>query len=152
MSELAVVRVRGGIRVDYRILDALTKLNLRRKNACVLIPNTPTSLGMLKKAKDYITATFGEKYALEKPRGFKTKSKLAQEAHEAIRPTRLNPDLKTTEKLTINHKKLYSLIFNRAVSCQMKEAEIKIIKINIEGEKKYLFESVVEQVYILPSR
>ncbi|MBS3142106.1 uL30 family ribosomal protein [Candidatus Woesearchaeota archaeon] len=55
MSELAVVRVRGGIRVDYRILDALTKLNLRRKNACVILPNTPTSLGMLKKAKDYIT-------------------------------------------------------------------------------------------------
>ena len=104
------------------------------------------STGFVFKAKDYITATFGEKYALEKPRGFKTKSKLAQEAHEAIRPTRLNPDLKTTEKLTINHKKLYSLIFNRAVSCQMKEAEIKIIKINIEGEKKYLFESVVEQV------
>src|SRR3989339_169088 len=80
------------------------------------------STGFVFKAKDYITATFGEKYALEKPRGFKTKSKLAQEAHEAIRPTRLNPDLKTTEKLTINHKKLYSLIFNRAVSCQMKEA------------------------------
>ena len=39
------------------------------------------------KAKNYIAKTFGENYALEKPRGFKTKSKLAQEEHEAIRPT-----------------------------------------------------------------
>jgi len=98
------------------------------------------------KAKDYIRETFGENYALEKPRGFRTKSKMAQEAHEAIRPTRLNPNLKTTEKLTINHKKLYSLIFNRAVACQMKEAEIKVIKICIEGSKKYLFQSETEQV------
>lgn len=98
------------------------------------------------KAKDYIRETFGENYALEKPRGFRTKSKMAQEAHEAIRPTHLNPNVKTIEKLTSNHKKLYSLIFNRAVACQMREAEIKMIKINIEGYKKYLFISEVEQV------
>lgn len=98
------------------------------------------------KAKDYITETYGANYALEKPRGFKTRSRSAQEAHEAIRPTKLNPSVKTTEKLTINHKKLYGLIFNRAVACQMKEADIKTIKISIQGEKKYLFESNVEQI------
>jgi len=98
------------------------------------------------KAKDYIRETYGENYALEKPRGFKTKSKMAQEAHEAIRPTRLNPNLKTTEKLTTNYRKLYSLIFTRSVACQMKEAEIKVIKISIEGSKKYLFQSETEQV------
>ncbi|MBI5127766.1 type I DNA topoisomerase [Candidatus Roizmanbacteria bacterium] len=98
------------------------------------------------KAKDYITATYGEKYSLEKPRGFKTRSKMAQEAHEAIRPTKLAPNIKTTEKVTINHRRLYGLIFNRAVACQMKEAEIKMIKINITGAKKYLFVSEVEQV------
>lgn len=98
------------------------------------------------KAKDYIAEKFGQNYALEKPRGFKTRSKLAQEAHEAIRPTKLISELKTTEKLTINHKKLYGLIFNRAVASQMKEAEIRVIKITIQGEKKYLFESNTEQV------
>lgn len=98
------------------------------------------------KAKDYISEIFGKEYALDKPRGFKTRSKLAQEAHEAIRPTKLINSLKTTEKLTINHKKLYSLIFNRAVACQMKEAEINHIKIKISSKQKYLFESEIEQV------
>lgn len=98
------------------------------------------------KARDYIVKKFGLDYALEKPRSFKTKSKLAQEAHEAIRPTKLISNLKNNEKLTINHKKLYTLIFNRAVASQMKEAEIKTIKIKINGEKNYLFQSNVEQV------
>lgn len=104
------------------------------------------SSGFVFKAKDYIAATWGEKYALEKPRGFRTKSKMAQEAHEAIRPTKLNPALKTTEKLTVNHKRLYSLIFNRAVASQMKEADINVIKVTIAGTKGYLFEGQVEQV------
>lgn len=98
------------------------------------------------KAKDYIFDHYGESYALEKPRGFKTKSKLAQEAHEAIRPTRLDPNPDKKTKMTANHKKLYSLIFNRAVASQMKEAEIKTVKITIEGKKKYLLVSNYEQV------
>lgn len=98
------------------------------------------------KAKDYIVERYGKDYALDKPRSFKTKSKLAQEAHEAIRPTKLIADLKVSDKLTVNHKKLYSLIFNRAVASQMKEAEIKILKITIGGQKNYLFESQVEQI------
>lgn len=98
------------------------------------------------KAKDYIAEKFGKEYALEKPRGFKTKSKLAQEAHEAIRPTKLVQSLKSTGKLSISHKKLYSLIFNRAVASQMKEAEMKVFKISIESKKGYLFQTQKEQV------
>jgi len=97
------------------------------------------------KAKDYIATTYGAEYALDKPRGFRTKSKMAQEAHEAIRPTKLDP-LKNNDKLTVNHKKLYSIIFNRAVASQMKEAKINKYKLTIESNKKYLFESEVEQV------
>lgn len=41
------------------------------------------------RAKDYIIEKFGKEYALEKPRGYRTKSRMAQEAHEAIRPTKL---------------------------------------------------------------
>lgn len=103
------------------------------------------STGFVFKAKDYISKKYGEKYALEKPRGFKTKSKMAQEAHEAIRPTKLEANL-SADKLTVNHKKLYTIIFNRAVASQMKEAEINSIKVSIEGEKGYLFEGAVEQV------
>ncbi len=98
------------------------------------------------KAKDYIGKTYGAEYALEKPRFFKTRSRMAQEAHEAIRPTRLEPRPKTKRKLDSPSSKLYTLIFNRAVACQMKEAEINSMKIKIRGLKGYLFESAVEQV------
>jgi len=101
------------------------------------------------RAKDFIEATYGKEYALEKPRGYRTKSKSAQEAHEAIRPTKLTKDIKSVfgdKKLTINHKRLYTAIFNRAVSTQMKEAKIKTIKIYILSDKKYLFQSDTQKV------
>ena len=95
-------------------------------------------------AKDYIAENYGKKYALDKPRGFKTRSKSAQEAHEAIRPTKIDrgiEKLKNYKKLTINHRRLYQLIFNRALATQMKEAKVKQIKVFIKGEKGYLFET-----------
>lgn len=74
---------------------------------------------------------FGEKYV--EPRTYKSKSKSAQEAHEAIRPT--NPSkhsLGTTEE----QKKLYALIRARALASQMADAKMLRTKIiaNIEGE------------------
>ena len=96
------------------------------------------------RAKDYIAENYGKKYALDKPRGFKTRSKSAQEAHEAIRPTKIDrgiEKLKNYKKLTINHRRLYQLIFNRALATQMKEAKVKQIKVFIKGEKGYLFET-----------
>lgn len=102
------------------------------------------STGFVFKAKDYILEQFGKKYALEKPRGFKTRSKSAQEAHEAIRPTRLEktiPELAKEKKLSKNHMLIYELIFNRALATQMKEAEITQIKLIVEGKKGYEFES-----------
>ena len=101
------------------------------------------------KAKDYIKEVYGAEYALEKPRGYRTKSKLAQEAHEAIRPTKLIPalDKKIKDKrITKDHRNLYELIFRRAVATQMKEASIKQIKIFILGSLSYLFEANMQQV------
>lgn len=102
-------------------------------------------------AKEYIEKKFGKEYALEKPRGFRTRSKSAQEAHEAIRPTKLLEMKaafkgKKESKLTINHQRLYTLIFNRAIATQMKEAQIKTIKTEIISDKNYLFESEQQQV------
>ncbi|MEK7070633.1 MAG: type I DNA topoisomerase [Patescibacteria group bacterium] len=101
------------------------------------------------RAKDFIAETYGKEYALEKPRGFRTKSRSAQEAHEAIRPTKVErtPDnaLKT-KKLSKNHKMIYELVYNRALATQMAEAEVKIITVSIEGKKKYLFQSEYQQV------
>ena len=50
----------------------------------------------LQEAQQYLTKNLGEKYGLKQPRRFKTKSKGAQEAHEAIRPTEVvdKPDTK----------------------------------------------------------
>ena len=97
------------------------------------------------KAKDYIEKKFGQDYTLEKPRGYKTKSKLAQEAHEAIRPTRLE-EIDKKNGLTINHLKLYRLIFDRAVATQMKEAKIKMIKITIGSDLGNTFLSESQEV------
>ncbi len=100
-------------------------------------------------AKDYIVKAYGEEYALEKPRGYKTRSKNAQEAHEAIRPTKLDKTKKSTEtakKLSPQEKKLYELIFNRAIATQMKEAEVKQIKVSIKSGKGYEFESDFVQI------
>jgi DNA topoisomerase I, bacterial len=97
------------------------------------------------KAKDYIEKKFGQDYTLEKPRGYKTKSKLAQEAHEAIRPTRLE-EIDKKAGLTINHLKLYRLIFDRAVATQIKEAKIKMIKITIGSDLGNTFLSESQEV------
>ncbi|MFA5769968.1 MAG: type I DNA topoisomerase [Patescibacteria group bacterium] len=102
-------------------------------------------------AKEYIEKKFGKEYALEKPRGFRTRSRSAQEAHEAIRPTKLLEAKaafkgKKESKLTVNHQRLYTLIFNRAIATQMKEASIKTVKTEIVSNKNYLFESEQQQV------
>jgi len=102
-------------------------------------------------AKEYIEKKYGKEYALERPRGFRTRSRSAQEAHEAIRPTKLLEMKaafkgKKESKLTVNHQRLYTLIFNRAIATQMKEASIKTVKTKIVSDKNYLFESEQQQV------
>lgn len=81
----------------------------------------------LAKSKEVIVSEFGEKYS--KTRQFKTKSKGAQEAHEAIRPAYL--DNSTTPGNT-NEKKLYELIWKRTVASQMADAEIEKTTISID--------------------
>ncbi|MCX6730324.1 MAG: type I DNA topoisomerase, partial [Candidatus Roizmanbacteria bacterium] len=101
------------------------------------------------RAKDYIIEKFGKEYALEKPRGYRTKSRSAQEAHEAIRPTKLIEvdDLgKKKESLTVNHKKLYKLIFDRAVATQMKEAELKTVTFDLVSPEAHMFEASATKV------
>ncbi len=107
--------------------------------------STNLSSKFINSTKTYITKTYGADYAVADGRLFKTKSKVAQEAHEAIRPTALKPTIEIGD-LTNSHKKLYEMIFRRAVASQMKEAVIKTVKIKITGKKGYLFESSFEQV------
>lgn len=70
--------------------------------------------------RNYIKKTYGEKYLPENPHVYKTKSKRAQEAHEAIRPTKVASEFKVRGKrFALEAEKLYKLIWNRFVSSQM---------------------------------
>ncbi|PWU23225.1 type I DNA topoisomerase [Candidatus Cerribacteria bacterium 'Amazon FNV 2010 28 9'] len=74
-------------------------------------------------ARSYIGATYGEKYLPSSPRSFQTKSKNAQEAHEAIRPTEVTrTSVEGIGQLDEGHQKLYDLIWRRFLACQMSEA------------------------------
>lgn len=78
------------------------------------------------KAHEVITSEFGPEYALDAPRVFTKKSKGAQEAHEAIRPTdpARTPD-SVASFLEPSQLKLYRLIWSRMVASQMAEARLK---------------------------
>ena len=93
-------------------------------------------------ARDYIKKNYGEKYLEEKTRRFKTKSKSAQEAHEAIRPSLVEkfPD-DIQQFLSPRQYKLYKLIWERSVATQMKQAIMKSVNVSIENEDetKYTF-------------
>ncbi|MBI5077224.1 type I DNA topoisomerase [Candidatus Falkowbacteria bacterium] len=89
----------------------------------------------LSSCHNYIKEKFGADYASVTPRRFKTKSKGAQEAHEAIRPTHANfsPD-EIRQFLNDRQFKLYKLIWSRAVASQMKEAIISSTSVDINSE------------------
>ena len=97
--------------------------------------------------RKYIGEQIGKDYLPEKPRGFKTKTKGAQEAHEAIRPTfvgTVHSDLKN-KKFTEDHFKIYDLIWKRAVASQMKPAILDTQKIDITAGK-YGFSASAQQI------
>jgi DNA topoisomerase-1 len=77
-------------------------------------------------ARGHIKTVYGDKYLPEKPRVFASKSKNAQEAHEAIRVTDINVTgtdvLKAGKKMTNRHQQLYDLIWKRFVASQMEKA------------------------------
>ena len=54
-KQIAVIRIRGSIRVNKEIKDTLNMLRLYKRNYCVIISSTPSILGMLQKVKDYTT-------------------------------------------------------------------------------------------------
>ncbi len=79
----------------------------------------------LAQTRDYIAKKIGKEYLPSAARVFKTKSKVAQEAHEAIRPTNMSTtteELKKNEGLTRDHLRLYDLIWKRMLASQMAEA------------------------------
>lgn len=80
-------------------------------------------------AKESITSMYGAEYS--QPRNYKTKSKGAQEAHEAIRPTYIS---NTSIEGTANEKKLYTLIWKRTIASQMADARLEKTDVAISGD------------------
>ena len=73
----------------------------------------------LSAAHDYVKCTYGDSYALPKPRTFRSKSN-AQDGHEAIRPTMIDlSPMKLKDSLTSDQYKLYKLIWERFIASQM---------------------------------
>ncbi len=94
----------------------------------------------LKEAQSLIVTLFGQDYSLSKPRHFKNKSKNAQEAHEAIRPTYLSKTpAKMKKHLTPDQFKLYDLIWKRTMACQMTEALLDLTSVDISAGKGTTF-------------
>ena len=82
--------------------------------------------------REFIADKFGENNLPESPREYKTKSKNAQEAHEAIRPTSArNEPFKIKQHLGDDEFRLYSLIWKRTMACQMIHATLDTVAIDL---------------------
>ncbi|TVQ30605.1 MAG: type I DNA topoisomerase [Phycisphaeraceae bacterium] len=96
--------------------------------------STNVSQDAIDGARAYIKQTFGERYLPEKPTRYSSSNKAAQEAHEAIRPTSmLLPPDKIKGALKPDQLKLYTLIWNRFISCQMTPAQWDSTAVLIRG-------------------
>lgn len=94
--------------------------------------STNLSKQAVAKVRDFIGKEYGKDYLPEKPRFFKTKAKVAQEAHEAIRPTNLLEEFSLqNKKFQKDGKKLYDLIWRRFVACQMAAAVFDSTRIDV---------------------
>ncbi|MDR2905712.1 MAG: type I DNA topoisomerase [Helicobacteraceae bacterium] len=90
----------------------------------------------IKAAREAIGATYGDTYLSANERRYKTKSKGAQEAHEAIRPTNIafTPAI-AAKYLGRDELKLYALIYNRFLATQMSEAVFENVSAIFESDK-----------------
>ncbi|HEV2339917.1 MAG TPA: type I DNA topoisomerase [Patescibacteria group bacterium] len=109
--------------------------------------------------RNYIEKSFGKNYIPPSPNFYTTKQKLAQEAHEAIRPTRVEQSTEIVAgKLGRDFAKLYDLIWRRAVASQMNDALIESTTVFVnavdtamvsnQGEAKQL----IQQAQVLPAK
>jgi len=102
-------------------------------------------------AKKNIKEIFGPEFTLKNPRFYKTKSKSAQEAHEAIRPTEISRTPEQLKgKIEGDELKLYELIYKRTLATQMAEAKLKNTSVDLEiiskNKKSYIFRSTGQRV------
>ncbi len=116
-----------GVKTDQGIMGVITYMRTDSMNL---------AKEAVESAREYILNNYGEKYLPSKPKNYVTKAKGAQEAHEAIRPTMINFDSKMAgDYLSADELKLYRLIYNRFLACQMTEAELESQSLLFKGDK-----------------
>ena len=129
-----------------KIMMVLQKLYEKGLITYMRTDSTKLSKEALKALEEYIVDTFGKEY--HNLNTYSKKSKNAQEAHEAIRPTNIT---KTDINSNNDEKKMYKLISNRTIASQMSPAEITttFLQIDIDNIKENYFESNFEVIKFL---
>jgi len=98
-KKIAVVRIRGSVKLKKEIKDTLNMLRLYKQNNCIILNSTPSILGMLKKVQGYVTWGEIDDQTLEllkKERQEKTKTKKGKETDK--KTFRLHPPKKGFER------------------------------------------------------
>ena len=120
-----------GIKVD----DGTHGLITYMRTDSVALSDVATS-----EAREVICQLYDESYALKKPRVFKNKSKNAQEAHEAVRPTSIaRTPAQLKQFLTSDQFRLYELVWKRTVASQMTQAIFDATSVDISAGENYMF-------------
>ncbi len=102
--------------------------------------STRLSDDIIPQVREFIQDSYGKKYLPQSSRSFeKNNKKNVQDAHEAIRPTTLNhPPQKLKDFLDRDQFKLYQLIWQRFVACQMKSADVESTNVSVKADKYIL--------------
>jgi len=106
--------------------------------------STNVSAEAQQEARAYITERYGEMYLPDAPPQYKTRSKNAQEAHEAIRPTsvRRTPE-SVQEFLDASQLKLYTLVWKRFVASQMNAAVYDTVTVDVAAGERAALAQVI---------
>lgn len=92
----------------------------------------------LKEMRQFIKNNYGDEYLPPRPNIYRRKSKLAQEAHEAIRPTKveIKPQSSQVRSLSRDEGKIYELIWKRSLASQMADWQGERLVVEIGGKKE----------------
>ncbi len=98
------------------------------------------SVDALGELRDVIARDYGTKALPDKPNFYQTKSKNAQEAHEAVRPTSaLRTPAQVSRFLSDDERRLYDLIWKRTVACQMVPATLNTVSVDLAAGSEHSF-------------
>ncbi|MCY4414096.1 MAG: type I DNA topoisomerase [Alphaproteobacteria bacterium] len=128
-----------GISINGQLTGLITYM---RTDSSRISPNFIESI------REFVTKTFGPDYCPSQPVTHPNKTKNAQEAHEAIRPTRLDlPPEAIKSSVSSDQFILYSLIWNRAIASQMSPAvRLQSAIIMEDAQKQFLFKTTVTRI------